>query len=234
MYLRARHHSTLIGRFISRDPIGYVDGMNLYAAYFLPNEADPDGTRVRIPGTTQALGSGGTPYQQEINCKHPHKCATVTVKGVMSARGGSEGGPSIGVDWAVMVTYADGKPECCCKAYHFRRYVKKGSTWRNDAREGGKAGPDEFTKTCPMKKDGRKIGDACVDVCGPRDHRAHPGTTIPWQFKVEVICKEGGEGDKAIRSGEKMATVMVNIQLTFSPDANKAKWRGSAAASPGG
>ncbi|MDD5063727.1 MAG: RHS repeat-associated core domain-containing protein [Phycisphaerae bacterium] len=30
VYLRARYYSPQIGRFISRDPIGYVDGLNLY------------------------------------------------------------------------------------------------------------------------------------------------------------------------------------------------------------
>ena len=32
-----------LGRFISRDPVGYVDGMNLYRAYFVPNRMDPRG-----------------------------------------------------------------------------------------------------------------------------------------------------------------------------------------------
>lgn len=32
-----------LGRFINRDPIGYVDGMNLYCAYFVVNFIDPFG-----------------------------------------------------------------------------------------------------------------------------------------------------------------------------------------------
>jgi RHS repeat-associated protein len=43
MYYRARYYSPVLGRFISRDPLGYVDGMNLYAAYFVPNSTDPHG-----------------------------------------------------------------------------------------------------------------------------------------------------------------------------------------------
>jgi len=32
-----------LGRFVSRDPLGYVDGMGLYAGYFAPNSVDPSG-----------------------------------------------------------------------------------------------------------------------------------------------------------------------------------------------
>jgi RHS repeat-associated protein len=42
-YFRARYYSPVPGRFISRDPLAYVDGMNLYAAYFVPNGTDPTG-----------------------------------------------------------------------------------------------------------------------------------------------------------------------------------------------
>ena len=40
---RARMYSAKLGRFISRDPTGYVDGLNLFFAYFIPNEVDPSG-----------------------------------------------------------------------------------------------------------------------------------------------------------------------------------------------
>ena len=33
-YFRARYFDTALGRFISRDPLGYVDGMGLYNGYF--------------------------------------------------------------------------------------------------------------------------------------------------------------------------------------------------------
>jgi hypothetical protein len=32
-----------LGRFISRDPLGTIDGMNLYRAYFVPGGMDPSG-----------------------------------------------------------------------------------------------------------------------------------------------------------------------------------------------
>ena len=37
-----------VGRFCSRDPIGYVDGENLQMAYFVPSATDPFGQRIQI------------------------------------------------------------------------------------------------------------------------------------------------------------------------------------------
>jgi len=42
-YFRARYFDSALGRFIGRDPIGYVDGMSLYRGYFVPRGVDPTG-----------------------------------------------------------------------------------------------------------------------------------------------------------------------------------------------
>ena len=43
-YFRARYFSDDLGRFISRDPLGYVDGMSLYNGYFAQHFlVDPEG-----------------------------------------------------------------------------------------------------------------------------------------------------------------------------------------------
>jgi len=48
-YFRARYFSAPQGRFISRDPIGYADGMHLYAAYFGSHfGVDPTGLEMQI------------------------------------------------------------------------------------------------------------------------------------------------------------------------------------------
>lgn len=44
LHARARQYSPTLGRFIGRDPKGYVDGLSLYSAYFVPNHLDPTGT----------------------------------------------------------------------------------------------------------------------------------------------------------------------------------------------
>jgi RHS repeat-associated protein len=51
-YFRARYFDHQLGRFIGRDPAGYVDGMGLYNGYFVPNGLDPEGLiLVGIDGT---------------------------------------------------------------------------------------------------------------------------------------------------------------------------------------
>ncbi len=45
-YYRARYYDAKLGRFISKDPIGFVDGYNLYRAYFVPNNLDPSGESI--------------------------------------------------------------------------------------------------------------------------------------------------------------------------------------------
>ncbi len=42
-YFRARYYDSVLGRFISRDPSGYPDGLNAYMAYFAPGLMDPMG-----------------------------------------------------------------------------------------------------------------------------------------------------------------------------------------------
>ena len=42
-YFRARYFDHNLGRFIGRDPAGYVDGNSLYNGYFVPNGMDPMG-----------------------------------------------------------------------------------------------------------------------------------------------------------------------------------------------
>ena len=46
IFFRARFFHAELGVFISRDPIGYIDGMNLYRAYFVPSDVDPLGGSV--------------------------------------------------------------------------------------------------------------------------------------------------------------------------------------------
>jgi len=47
-YFRARYYHSSLGRFVTRDPIGYVDGMSLYRAYFVPNYSDPSGEHIYL------------------------------------------------------------------------------------------------------------------------------------------------------------------------------------------
>jgi len=43
MHFRNRYYSAELGRFVGRDSAGYLDGMNVYGAYFVPDGIDPFG-----------------------------------------------------------------------------------------------------------------------------------------------------------------------------------------------
>jgi RHS repeat-associated protein len=43
---RERWYESALGQFLTRDPIGYIDGMSLYAAYFVPLAVDPTGNAI--------------------------------------------------------------------------------------------------------------------------------------------------------------------------------------------
>jgi len=51
-YYRARYYDVELGRFIGRDPIGYIDGASLYRGYFVPNGLDPFGLEFQIGSGT--------------------------------------------------------------------------------------------------------------------------------------------------------------------------------------
>ena len=47
-HFRARWYDPATGGFVTRDPLGYVDGMNLYRGYFGVRGTDPNGTETRF------------------------------------------------------------------------------------------------------------------------------------------------------------------------------------------
>ena len=57
-YFRARYYDTDQGRFISRDPAGYVDGMGLYNGYFASRfMMDPSGKIMNPPPVCTLIGT---------------------------------------------------------------------------------------------------------------------------------------------------------------------------------
>ena len=60
-HFRARYFDNELGRFISRDPLGYVDGMSLYAGYFAQGfNLDPLGTKETDFISKKGQFDGGT------------------------------------------------------------------------------------------------------------------------------------------------------------------------------
>jgi RHS repeat-associated protein len=43
MYFKNRYYSTSMGQFVTRDPLGYVDGLSMYLGYFGADGVDPEG-----------------------------------------------------------------------------------------------------------------------------------------------------------------------------------------------
>jgi len=56
-YFRARYYDASLGQFVSRDPLNYVDGMNLYRGYFAVNDLDPSGLAASIGGVSCSSSS---------------------------------------------------------------------------------------------------------------------------------------------------------------------------------
>ncbi|NUQ65008.1 MAG: RHS repeat-associated core domain-containing protein, partial [Pirellulales bacterium] len=62
-YYRNRYYDSDLGVFVSRDPIGYVDGLSLYRAYFGPNRLDPLG-RCDCCCCPESVSPGGITFAQ--------------------------------------------------------------------------------------------------------------------------------------------------------------------------
>ncbi len=73
VYFRARYYSSTQGRFIGRDPIGYLGGMSFYLPYFIPNRLDPFGLSPESADCPS--GAGGNP------CKGG--CTTVRTRPIL-------------------------------------------------------------------------------------------------------------------------------------------------------
>jgi hypothetical protein len=97
-----RHYASELGRFISRDPIGFVGGLNLYGAFTSPvTFTDPSGldpqitTPLRlpsriVPGLTPTVGLIIT-GRGFSNCYGGHAGLYIEGEGVYSLNGGSGG-----------------------------------------------------------------------------------------------------------------------------------------------
>ena len=57
IYNRNRILHPILGRFLQRDPLGYADGQNLYAGYFVPGTVDPSGKELYLFATPTRLAT---------------------------------------------------------------------------------------------------------------------------------------------------------------------------------
>jgi len=55
IYVRNRSYEPATGRWLTIDPLGFVDGPNVYRAYFIPNGVDPNGTECAAKCTVKSF-----------------------------------------------------------------------------------------------------------------------------------------------------------------------------------
>jgi RHS repeat-associated protein len=72
-HYRARIYLSELGRFGSRDPIGYDDGFSLYPAYFAPSGVDPSGTKRSLPIILDSLCEKCSKGTAQVECKQRGK-----------------------------------------------------------------------------------------------------------------------------------------------------------------
>jgi len=142
IYVRARTYEPVTGRWLSMDPLGFVDGPNLYRAYFMPGSVDPSGL-VAIccdcaggprsgPATMSNYGDdffvARTDCQSDYSnccrdaCRRQHRWASFRGSWRICSAG-PDGPPPIGVDpcpsdWATGTDYLTCLA-CCVRTYEF-------------------------------------------------------------------------------------------------------------------
>jgi RHS repeat-associated protein len=61
-YFRARYFDSELGRFVSRDPLKYIDGLSQYGGYFAPSLVDPYGLSCTLESVSFFRESVGSPW----------------------------------------------------------------------------------------------------------------------------------------------------------------------------
>ena len=89
-YFRARYFDNEMGRFISRDPLGYVDGFSLYGAYFAEGFAmDPMGEKTKKADKywNEDVSDEEKEWREQCRRNYDRGCVGVTQTHLRSSRG---------------------------------------------------------------------------------------------------------------------------------------------------
>ena len=123
-YFRARYYSPTLGRFTSRDPLGFVDGTSLYRAYFVPTGVDPSGTvkiKCRCSGGSVRQGTD-VRYWKTVECNEgANKCCRRACR-------------RTGVCWSGEWEIVFAKPDVCRCDFGYWDYV---CAWESPTQKDG-------------------------------------------------------------------------------------------------
>jgi RHS repeat-associated protein len=138
-FFRARYYHAELGRFLSRDPSRYVDGMSLYRAYFVPGMVDPNG-RKRCKCTSKILGQSSATITYE-NVLDNQTCSSLNASGEWGFKNCQDAptiDPATPTDILTPENLCEGVKSCCCncekdvkKLLEYIRSVPK-KTWAKD------------------------------------------------------------------------------------------------------
>jgi len=171
-YFRARYYSGSLGRFVSRDPLGYVDGMGLYSAYYVPNGLDPLGLNDERGGVDNRANN-------IKNATKEVECGTIKARWNEPKRANTTGTVDLSVKFI-----PNGKCKCTCEEIKYETEVTNpdsggelqirekdkswfdklgpGNSWLSDAANALKPNwiPDPCSHTmCPEFKGGPLDGN---------------------------------------------------------------------------
>jgi RHS repeat-associated protein len=144
MYYRWRMYETGLGRFVSRDPIGYRGGIGLYGAYYVPNAMDPLGL--------DRLGNGRLLILRSLHCWDRPKdsrndttgCGIVMVGTNIEVERPNVEKKVVGIYFNWVPRRFSQNCECCCPGSQWAwvQHINEGNGWSFDNGAGaGGTGP---------------------------------------------------------------------------------------------
>jgi RHS repeat-associated protein len=185
IYVRARTYEPATGRWLSKDPLGFIDGPNLYGAYFVPNGSDPSGL-VEIERTGRRV----EPTCQDIHGRQSYKYSLSTRKWPCRTEEG------IYVQLVRVKCKLTGCTDADPFRYHWYQYWE---AWPATIRNRNVIDKAEFF-TKDKRLSYRQYGTVKFFCIGPRDAPLVSGeispTDLSWQPSGEV-----GPADCSTTSG---------------------------------
>jgi len=219
-FFKGRYYDAGLGRFVARDPLGFVDGMSLYAGHFAGHFGiDSSGTEAH---DSDQLSSLGYDVFSDSNVGHGTRClswSTTTVRGI----GGYSRNERLEHFGDLDQALASDLCSACCEAKALHRSRKYQTTFENEYRQCIKecsTGQDAHaTRSLVVaERTAEAIGETIETV------RPHPEDVVAG-YKATVQGFQ--EGDAALAtSGLGLIVLGVADTVDIIPDPSDVAQRG--------